>query len=185
MSRTIIDTSFENSMVSSNPSSPIISVKELCSELAKCLERYETVLTIKQLHDIEKHLCRQHSVGKFSDFGITDDDQLPLDLISFLYTYRDKIDPNGTLSLYEGPSSTSNRQEMYRFVNQLTVLKDQREEEQTDGQKREIHMSKDQSSAVEKVIKHKFGGLLGFNRCSQILHKAKQQQRYEQTPTRI
>jgi hypothetical protein len=184
VTRATIDTSFENSLISSDQNGPKISLKQLCSDLTRRLERYETILTIKQLHDLEKTLCNQHSVRQFSDLGIKDDDEMPLDLITFLYTYRDKIDPNGILSLYESPSSAGNRQEMYTFVNQLTVLKDQRGAEQPDGHKREILISKDQSSAVEKVIKHKFGGLLGFNQCSQILHKAKQQQQYKQMPSR-
>ena len=186
VSRIAIDTSFESTLLSSDRNSPEISLKQLCSDLTKHLERYETVLTIKQLHDIENRLCCQHSVTKFSDFSINGDDQAPLDLISFLYKYRDKIDPDGALSLYESASSIGNRQELYTFVNQLTVLKDQRAKEDEPGEnKREIHMSKDQSSAVEKVIKHKFGGLLGFNRCSQILHRAKQQHGSRQIMTRI
>ncbi|CAM4933155.1 unnamed protein product [Rotaria socialis] len=180
-SHTTIDTSFEASFMPSDSKRPKISLKQICTDLTKLLERYDTMLSIKQLFDVEKRLCNQHSVKRFSDFGINDDDDddddnIPLDLISFLYAYREKIDPNGELSIYESSSSAGDRQEMYSFVNQLIVLNDRKEEEQEQHcvNKREIHMTKDQLSAIEKAVKHKFGGLLGFNRPSQILSRTKQ-----------
>ncbi len=114
----------------------------------------------------------------FSEFGINDDnDNIPLDMISFLYIYREKIDPTGELSIYENSSSTSDRQELYPFVNQLTVINNWREKQQQDedSNSREIHLSKEQLSAVEKAIQHKFGGVLGNKRVSQIIKKAKNQ----------
>ena len=159
--------------MSCDQNKPKVSLQQLCSELIKLLQRYDTVLSIKQLYDVEKRLCDKYSVNRFSDLGITDNHNIPLDLISFLYTHREKIDPNGELSIYESPSSVVDRQEMYSFVNQLVVLND-RIGGGHDEQKREIYMTKDQSSAVEKAVKHKFGGLLGFNRSSQIINKARQ-----------
>ncbi|CAF0785186.1 unnamed protein product, partial [Didymodactylos carnosus] len=182
VSRTTIETSFENSSIWSHPNESQPSAKQLCSDLVKLLKRYDTVLSIKQLFDVEKCLCDQHSVKTFSEFGVNDDDDCDsiLDLISFLYKFREKIDPNGELSIYENPSSIGDRQEMYSFVSQLIVLNDRREEQQHDehSSNREIHMTKDQLSAVEQAVKHKFGGLLGFNRSSQVINKAKQQQQH-------
>ncbi|CAF4647409.1 unnamed protein product, partial [Rotaria sp. Silwood2] len=40
---------------------------------------------------------------------------------------------------------------------------------------RKIIMSKDQSSAVERALQYKFAGLIGYNRVSQIIKKAKHQ----------
>ncbi len=117
-------------------------------------------------------------MNNFSEFGINDDnDNMPLDMISFLYTYREKIDPTGELSIYENSSSTCDRQELYPFVNQLTVINNWREKQQQDedSNSREIHLSKEQLSAVEKAIQHKFGGVLGNKRVSQIIKKAKNQ----------
>jgi hypothetical protein len=177
VSRTTIETSFESSTSSSHQNKQRTSLKQLCTDLFKCLARFDTVLSIKQLFNVNKHLCNEHSVNNFSDFGMNDDDDTPLDLISFLHMYREKIDSHGELSIYENPSSIGDRQEMYSFVNQLTVINDRREEQQQDGFStgRDIHMSKDQLSAVEKAVKHKFGGLLGYNQSSQIVNKAKQQ----------
>ena len=172
MSRTIIDTSFENSLMSCDQNKPKVTLQQLCSELIKLLQPYDTVLSIKQLYDVEKRLCDKYSVKRFSDLGITDNDDIPLDLISFLYTHREQIDSNGELSIYQSPSSVIDRQEMYSFVNQLVVLNDR--EEGHDKPNRELYLTKDQSSAVEKAVRHKFGGLLGFNRSSQIINKAKQ-----------
>lgn len=144
------------------------------------LIRYDTVLTIKQLFDIKKNLCNQHSIKNFAEFSINDDEDdenFPLDIISFIHIYRDKIDPAKELSIYENSSSMSDRQEIYSFVNQLTVINNWREKQQQDeySNTREIPLSKDQLSAVEKAIQHKFGGTLTNNRGLQIIKKAKNQ----------
>jgi hypothetical protein len=142
------------------------------------LARYDTILTIKQLFDIKKNLCHHYSITNFSEFGITDDDNNPLDMISFLYINREKIDPTGELSIYESSSSMGDRQEIYSFVNQLTIINQWREKQQQDEystSQREISLSKDQLSAVEKAVQHKFGGVMTNNRSLQIIKKAKNQ----------
>jgi hypothetical protein len=95
LTRPTIETSFGNSS-SSHTNTPQISLKQLCSDMFKILTRYDAVLTLKQLFDIKKHLCNQYSFRNFSEFGINDDDDdnIPLDMISFLNIYREKIDPN-------------------------------------------------------------------------------------------
>ena len=98
-------------------------------------------------------------------------------MISFLNIYHGKIDPNGELSIYENSSSIGDRQEIYSFVNQLTVINSWREKQEQDeySNSREIPLSKGQLSAVEKAIQHKFGGISANNRASQIIKKAKNQ----------
>jgi hypothetical protein len=108
--------------------------------------------------------------------GISDDEGDELDMISFLYKYREKIDPSGELSIYENVSSTGDRLEIYSFVNQLSILNTWREKQQEQDEysnSREIPLSKDQLSAVEKAVQHKFGGTLTNNRALQIIKKAK------------
>jgi hypothetical protein len=140
------------------------------------LSRYDAVLTIRQLFDIKKNLCHHYSKTNFSDLGISDDEGDELDMISFLYKYREKIDPSGELSIYENVSSTGDRLEIYSFVNQLSILNTWREKQQEQDEysnSREIPLSKDQLSAVEKAVQHKFGGTLTNNRALQIIKKAK------------
>lgn len=175
VSNTTIDTSFGNSSTSYS-NKPRISIKQLCSDLFQILVRYETVLTVKQLIDIRKNLCNHHSVSDFSAFGILDEDEhFPLDIISFLYKYREKIDPTGELSIYENVSSIGDRQELFLFVNQLSIINQWREKQQGDeySSNREVPLSKDQITAVEKSIQHKFGGVTNNKRSLQIIKKAK------------
>ena len=176
-----IETSFGNpssSSSSSYPERPKTSVKQLCSDLFQILVRYETVLTIKQLFDIRKHLCNRYSLRHFSEFGFTnddDDDCIPLDMLTFLYLYREKIDPTGNLSIYDTASSTGDRQDIYLFVNQLSILNSWREKQEANenSSSRDIPLSKDQTSAVEKAIQYRFGGALTNNhRASQVIKKA-------------
>jgi hypothetical protein len=176
--RTTIETSFENLSSSLHSNKPQISLNKLYSYLSQMLARYDTILTIKQLFDIKKNLCHHYSITNFSEFGITDDDNNPLDMISFLYINREKIDPTGELSIYESSSSMGDRQEIYSFVNQLTIINQWREKQQQDEystSQREISLSKDQLSAVEKAVQHKFGGVMTNNRSLQIIKKAKNQ----------
>lgn len=176
--RTTIETSFENLSSSLHSNKPQISLNKLYSYLSQMLARYDTILTIKQLFDIKKNLCHHYSITNFSEFGITDDDNNPLDMISFLYINREKIDPTGELSIYESSSSMGDRQEIYSFVNQLTIINQWREKQQQDEystSQREISLSKDQLSAVEKAVQHKFGGVMTNNRSLQIVKKAKNQ----------
>jgi len=180
VTRTPVETSFENLSSSSYSNKTQTSLKQLCSDLFKMLARYDAVLTIKQLFDIKKNLLNHYSIRNFSEFGINDDeddDNISLDMISFLYKHREKIDPHGELSIYENSSSMGDRQEIYSFVNQLTVINSWREKQQQDeySNSREIPLSKDQLSAVEKAVQHKFGGILTNNRGLQIIKKAKNQ----------
>ena len=170
---------FGNSSSHTNKSR--ISLKQLYADLFKILARYDTILTIKQLFDIKKNLCNHYSIRDFAEFGLNDDeddDNIPLDMISFLHKYREKIDPIGELSIYENSSSTgSDRQEIYSFVNQLSIINYWREKQEQDEYttSREIPLSKNQLSAVEKAVQHKFGGIITNNRGLQIIKKAKNQ----------
>ncbi|CAF2616469.1 unnamed protein product [Rotaria sp. Silwood2] len=186
--RTTVDTSFENTLLSSSLSSvakPRITLKQLCIDLGQHLKRYDNILTIKQWSEVEKTFCSQHGIENFFGFCMINEDNgghLPLSLISFLHMNRQRIDPNGQLSVYENVIPTSNRRELYTFVNQLLRTHDNREEHTNSNTSTEIStnrpicFSADQLSAIEKGIKHKFGGLLGFQGSTQIINKAKQQQ---------
>ncbi|CAF4860629.1 unnamed protein product, partial [Rotaria sp. Silwood1] len=185
--RTTVDTSFEHTLLSSSVPpivKPSITLKQLCGDLGQYLKRYDSILTIKQWAEVEKTFCSQHGIENFFGFCMINDDDgghLPLSLISFLHMNRQRIDPNGQLSVYENAIPTGNRRELYTFVNQLLRNYDNREEH-SDAH-RPICFSTDQLSAIEKGIKHKFGGLLGFQGPTQIINKAKQQQQQQRQET--
>lgn len=154
-------------------------MKQICSELFDILARFDTVPTIKQLVDIKKYLCRQHLIRNFSEFAFNEDDDYDnnyLDLVSFIHKYREKIDPHGDLSIYEYSSSIGNdRQEIYSFVNQLTMVRIWREKQSQDEHfnQREIVLAKNQISAMEKALQYKYPGINVNNRIPQIMKKAK------------
>ncbi|CAF4848454.1 unnamed protein product [Rotaria sp. Silwood1] len=181
VSSTINETSFTNLSSSSYETRSPVPLQDICSDLFHILVRFDSVLTIRQLYDIQNHLCKKYSIKNFSEFYFNDNDDDDennyLDLISFIHKHRDKIDPHGDLSIYEYISSTGDRQEIHTFVNQLTVIKNWREKQEQNeySSDRKIIMSKDQSSAVERALQYKFAGLLGHNRVSQIIKKAKHQ----------
>ncbi|UJR16805.1 hypothetical protein I4U23_003704 [Adineta vaga] len=179
LSRPTIETSFENSSSrSSFENRPKISIKQLCSDMFKILVRFDTVLTLKQLFDLKKYLCNQYSLHDFSEFGIANGDDKPLDIITFLHTYRQEIDPNGELLIYEtNASSTGDRHELYSFVNQLAVINTWREKQQGGefSTSREVPLTKNQLSAIGKALQYKFGETLTNTRSSQIIKKAKNQ----------
>ncbi|CAF2849361.1 unnamed protein product [Rotaria sp. Silwood2] len=180
ISSTINETSFAKLSSPSYETRSLISLQDICSDLFLILVRFDSVLTIKQLYDIQNHLCKKYSIKNFSEFCFIDNDDDEnnyLDLISFIHKHRDKIDQHGDLSIYEYISSTSDRQEIYTFVNQLTVIKNWREKQEQNEYSidRKIIMSKDQSSAVERALQYKFAGQIGPHRVSQIIKKAKHQ----------
>lgn len=183
--RTTVDTSFENKLLSSKSSTsvnkPRINPKQLCMSLSQYLQRYDSILTIKQWTDIEKDICMQHGVSNFFELGVINEDEgghHPLSLVSYLHVNRQRIDPYGELSIYENGIPMSNRRDLYTFVNQLLRGHDKQEDHAVaaSSTKRPVCFSADQLSAVEKGIKHKFGSLLGFQNPTQIINKAKQQQ---------
>ncbi|CAF3054372.1 unnamed protein product [Rotaria sp. Silwood2] len=124
---TINETSFSNLSSSSYETRSPVSLQDICSDLFNILVRFDSVLTIKQLYEIQNYLCKKYSIKNFSEFRFNDNDDDDennyLDLISFIHKHRDKIDPHGDLSIYEYISSTGDRQEIYTFVNQLTMIK--------------------------------------------------------------
>jgi hypothetical protein len=159
------------------------SLKDICSDLFTILVRYDSVLTIKQLYDIKKHLCKKYSIKHFSQLSFDDNEDdgdgesNSLDLVSFIHKHRDKIDLYGDLSIYDYVSTVSDRQELYSFVNQLVVFKNwsEKQEQNQSANNRTTIMTKDQLSAVERALQYKFPGLIGNSRVAQIVKKAKQQ----------
>lgn len=125
-------------------------------------------------------MYKKHSIKSFSDIDNTNDkheQNTPFDIISFLHLYREKIDPKKELSIYENSPLTADRQDVSLFVNQLTIINSwrekQRQQQDEGSNNREIPLSKDQLSAVEKAVQHKFGVGLSTNRTSQLIKKAK------------
>ncbi|CAF2970959.1 unnamed protein product [Rotaria sp. Silwood2] len=189
--RTTVNTSFENTLLAAVAATsvppidkPRISLKQLCFDLGQYLKRYDSILTIKQWAEVEKAFCSQHGIENFFGFHMMNEDNdshNPLSLLSFLHLYRQRIDSNGHLSVYENAIPTSNRKELYTFVNQLLRNYDNRVAHADsnasiqNSTNRPIFFSANQLAAVEKGIKHKFGSLLGFQGAAQIINKIQQQ----------
>lgn len=159
-----------------------IPLSNICSDLFNIFGRYDSVLTIKQIYDIKNHLCKKYSVKNFSEFCFNDEDDDHdednyLDIISFIYKYRTKIDPHSALSIYEYISSKNDQQTIYTFVNQLSVIKDWREKRNQNeySSTRKIFMSREQSLAIERALQYKFPGSIGNNQIFQIINKAETQ----------
>ncbi|CAM4909922.1 unnamed protein product [Rotaria socialis] len=191
--RTAVDTSFANTLSATAPvaglSMPVaksrITLNQLCIDLSQYLKTRDSILTVKQWAEVEKTFCSYHGVENFFEFGMINEDdggRLPLSLMSFLHLYRQRIDPNGQLSVYENVIPTGNRRDLYTFVNQLLRIHDKREDDahantlNKSTTDRPVCFSADQLSAIEKGVKHKFGSLCGFQDTTQIINKAKQQQ---------
>ena len=166
-----------------------MSRKQLCSDIYTHLIRYDAVLTIKQLLKLDEDLCAQYSVPNFAVFNYdeNDNDDNPVNIVSFLDKYRQTIDPHGDLSVYEHSTSTDDRSELYSFVQQLSVINNNEINEEHHQQQQQqmelvhghikaeqLHISAEKLSAIEKAIKHKFGGNINSCKGNQIIKKAKQ-----------
>jgi hypothetical protein len=164
-----------------------VSRKQLCSDIYTLLVRYDAVLTIKQLLKLDEDLCAQHSVPNFAVFNYdeNDSDDNPVNIVSFLDKHRQTIDPHGELSVYEHSASIDDRSELYSFVQQLSVITNNEINEEHQQQQHmelvhghikveQLHISAEKLSAVEKAIKHKFGGNINSRKGNQIIKKAKQ-----------
>jgi hypothetical protein len=122
---------------------PPISLKELCSDIYTHLVRYDTILTIDQILEIDEKLCAHHNVISFSVFSYDDhdNDDKPVNFVSFLDKHRQLIDPHDELSVYEHTASTGDQTELYSFVQQLSALNNDEihDEHQQQQQERLVH----------------------------------------------
>lgn len=103
--RPVIDTSGIDSIQTIKRNRPKLSVteKEFCSYLYEFLINYETPLTIQQILQIENHLCTKYGVDHFDVFRFNEnetDDNIDVNLVSFLAHHQTLIDPNRELSVY-------------------------------------------------------------------------------------
>ncbi|CAF4060287.1 unnamed protein product [Rotaria magnacalcarata] len=182
-----VSTSFASSFFASQPHPPktSVSLKQLCSDIYRHLVYFDAPLTIQHLLQIDEDICNQHGVTSFSAFAYDDNeyDDIPENFVSFLNKYRDTIDPNGELSVYEQTKSTDDRSALYSFVQQLTMINDDEMNEECQPQPvtlthghvdaEQLHISAEKRSAIEKAIKHKFGESINFRKGNQIIRNAK------------
>jgi hypothetical protein len=135
---------------------------------------------VKQFLQIENHLCTKYRVDSFAAFKFdeNDTDNPDVNLVSFLDDHQMLIDPNRELSVYGYNVSKVDRQELFEFANQLIESNSDRQAQAvqfgTDSNDENIPISDDNLLILEKAVKHKFGGLLGFQSGTNILRKAKQ-----------
>ncbi|CAF2878871.1 unnamed protein product [Rotaria sp. Silwood2] len=160
-----------------------VSLKQFCSYLSEILMKHETTLTVKQFLQLENHLCTKYNVDSFGAFKFNENDihDTDVNLVSFLDTHQKLIDPKGELSVYGYNVARTDREELFEFVNQLIESNSDRQSvsSQTlqfdmNSNNEDIQISADNLPILEKVIIHKFGGLLGFQTGASILRKAKQ-----------
>ncbi|CAF3404047.1 unnamed protein product [Rotaria socialis] len=182
-----VSTSFSSSFFASQAHQPkaAVSLKQLCSDIYRHLVCFDTPPSIQHLLQIDEDICNQHGVTSFSAFADGDNeyDDIPENFVSFLNKYRDTIDPNGELSVYEQTKSMDDRSALYSFVQQLTMINDDGINEECQPQHvtlthghvnaEQLHISADKRSAIEKAIKHKFGESINFRKGNQIIRKAK------------
>jgi hypothetical protein len=175
--------------LTSHPSKPKppVTRKELCSDIYTLLVRYDTVLTIEQLLEVDGELCAKHGTANFSAFNYdeSDNDNNPVNFVSFLDKHRQMIDPHGELSVYEHTASIGDQTELYSFVQQLNVISNDEITEEHQQQSialvhghvntGQLHISTEKLSAVEKAVKHRFGR--SIRKVNQLIKKAKQRHR--------
>ena len=151
-------------------------------------------LSLQQLLDVEKYLCDQHGVNDFSEFDYDEhgEDESPANLVSFLDRYRDKIDPEQELTIYDRQTGGGIREEFHPFVQQLSILHhDDLHSDQDShhavsahgdlnvGQKR---VSKETWSVVDKALKHRFGESVSFSQGKQLIKRAMQSKHLNHSP---
>jgi hypothetical protein len=179
------NTSFTNPMQTTNRSRLQLSetLKQFCSYLFEILIKKETALTVKQFLQIENRLCTEYHVDSFAAFKFdgNDTDDTDVNLVSFLDTHQNLIDPNRELSVYGYNVPVSDRKELFEFVNQLIESNSDRQNMsqqtiQSDGDPNDedIQLTADNLTILEKVVIRKFGGLLGFRTGINILRKSKE-----------
>ncbi len=132
---------------------------------------------MKQFLQIENHLCTKYRVDSFAAFKF-DENDTDVNLVSFLEDHQMLIDPNRELSIYGYNVPIADRQELFEFTNQVIESNSDRQPQavqfDTDSNDENIPINDDNLLILEKAVKHKFGGLLGFQSGTSILRKAKQ-----------
>ncbi|CAF1395347.1 unnamed protein product [Rotaria sordida] len=186
---TPFSTDFSSSFLTSHhiKSKTPVSFKQLCSDIYDYLVHYDIPLTIEELLKVDEQLCAQYHVTSFSAFSYdeNDNDDNPANLISFLNKHRHIIDPHDELSVYEQTVSIDDQTDLCSFVQQLNIINNDEKNEEYQTQHvalthghihtKQIYISAEKLSAVEKAIKHKFRGSVSFRRGNQIIRKAKKQ----------
>ncbi|CAF4753864.1 unnamed protein product [Rotaria socialis] len=184
-SHSVTNTSGANAVPPTNPNRKKLTVdlKQLCSYLFEILIKYENAPTIKQLLQIENHLCTKYRLDSFAELKFDtgdDDDDTDTNIVSFLNTHQKLIDPNSELSVYGYNVPITDRRDLFEFTNQLIEsnsdkqhISSQSVELHMDSNNEDIQINADRLSILEKAIVHKFGGLLGFRSGRNILHKTK------------
>ena len=165
-------------------SQPNISLEEFCIEIFHLLTSYTGILTIQQLLEVDRRLCEQQGVPHFSAFNYddVDDDDEPPNLISFLDKHRQTIDPHDELSVYQETASTNDRDEVFAFIRQLSIITDdqlhrnesQRSVTARNGDLRgeQLHLSAEKASAIGKAVTHRFGGWAGYRNVNSMVQRA-------------
>lgn len=141
---------------------------------------------IEQLVQLEESICDQYDVNDFSVFNYDNEEDGPNDaamsLLTFLHRYRTKIDPEGELAIYDEAGSLEEREDIYGFIRQLNAIyhnqsmhhDQQQQVVSADGDLHGGHHAIDSEtlSAVEKVVRHKFGQSVNHREAKQMLVKA-------------
>lgn len=171
----------------SSKSKPPISFKQFCSDIYGHLIRYDTVLTIEQLLEVDGELCAQYNVPNFSAFNYDENnsDDNPINFVSFIDKHRGKIDPHNDLSVYDHSASIGDQAELYSFIQQLSAINNDELNEDNHqpsidlihghASAGQLHLSTEKLSAVEKAIKHKFGR--STRKVNQLIKKTKHRYR--------
>ena len=120
-------------------------------------------------------LCHDYRVNDFIQLNA---DNIPLTY--FLYKYREQIDPDQQLAIYDEQSFSDDREDIRSFIQQLNIFDSStiiHREPITPSVNRDLadeHNSIDAEkwSIIDKALKHKFGQTISFRRGKSIVTEA-------------
>lgn len=129
---------------------------------------------MEQLFTVERSLCEHHHTNNFSDlyYDIKDPNK-SISLLDFLLTYRNQIDPENELFIYDEADCLYDQETLRLFVQQLNVSNRGANEMIQEHALREVQQQAEAErlSIIDKAIKHRFGESIGFRQVKSLLEE--------------
>lgn len=155
-------------------SQPLVSLETLCSEVFQHLHHFRTPLTVEQLSAVERSLCENHHANNFSDlyYDVKDPND-SISLLDFLLRFRNQIDPENELFIYDEATCLYDPEMLRLFVQQLNIFNSAASQMIQEHALREVQQQAEAErlSIVDKAIKHRFGQSIGFRQVKSLLEE--------------